>query len=287
MSRTARRRPQAAPARSLQADFNSDGADDLAVGVPLDNVGAVVGAGAVNILYGSATGLSSTGSQLFTQVPGRPGPGDEFAASLASGDFNGDTFADVAAGTPLEEVVGADAAGTVTALFGSPTGLSGTGSQLFTQVGGAVEPGDGFGFALTTGNFNSDTFADLAAGAPFEQVGSVAEAGAVSALPGSANGLTSTGGQLFTQASPGVPGSAQEFDLFGFTLTTGDPVPRRRRPQRPRRRGPVRGHGKPPRLAKRLPHPDLLQASAGTTSTFLDDKSWKRRRGRAGEEGTP
>jgi hypothetical protein len=34
---------QAAPARSLQADFNSDGADDLAVGVPLDDVGTVVG----------------------------------------------------------------------------------------------------------------------------------------------------------------------------------------------------------------------------------------------------
>ena len=65
---------QAAPARSLQADFNSDGADDLAVGVPLDNVGTVVGAGAVNVLYGSATGLTGTGSQLFSQdTPGVPG----------------------------------------------------------------------------------------------------------------------------------------------------------------------------------------------------------------------
>jgi hypothetical protein len=38
-------------------------------------------------------------------------------------------------------------------------------------------------------------------------------------------GLTVVGGQPFTQDSPGVPGSAQEFDIFGFTLTTGDPGP--------------------------------------------------------------
>ena len=30
---------QAAPAQSLQADFNNDGADDLAVGVPGEDIG--------------------------------------------------------------------------------------------------------------------------------------------------------------------------------------------------------------------------------------------------------
>jgi hypothetical protein len=34
-------------------------------------------------------------------------------------------------------------------------------------------------------------------------------------LPGSAGGLTRTGGRLFTQNSPGVPGTAETFDLFG------------------------------------------------------------------------
>ena len=38
-------------------------------------------------------------------------------------------------------------------------------------------------------------------------------------------GLTVVGGQVFTQDSPGVPGRAQEFDVFGFTLATGDPGP--------------------------------------------------------------
>ena len=221
---------QAAPARSLQADFNSDGADDLAIGVPLDNVGTVVGAGAVNVLYGSSPGgLTGTGSQLLSQdTPGVPGSAevdDGFGFALATGDFNGDTFADLAVGAPGEGVGTAAAAGAVNVLYGSATGLTGTGSQLFTQVGGRVEADDVFGFALAAGDFNGDTFADLAAGAPFEDVDSTLDAGAVSILPGSANGLTAVGGQLFTQDSPGVPGSAEEVDIFGYTLATGDPGP--------------------------------------------------------------
>jgi hypothetical protein len=68
---------------------------------------------------------------------------------------------------------------------------------------------------LAAGDFNNDGFADLAAGAAGEAVGSAQGAGAVSVLPGSAGGLTATGGQLFTQNSPGVPGVAEAFDLFG------------------------------------------------------------------------
>jgi hypothetical protein len=214
---------QAASARSLQADFNNDGADDLAVGVPLENVGAIVGAGAVNVLYGSASGLTGTGSQLFSQdTPGVPGAAetdDGFGFALATGDFNHDTFADLAVGSPGEAVGTIAGAGAVNVLYGSASGLTGTGSQLFTQVGSAAETGDQFGSALATGDFNHDTFADLAAGAPFEDVGaSAAGAGAVSVLPGSAGGLTITGGRLFTQ----VGSAAESDDGFGFALATGD-----------------------------------------------------------------
>ena len=128
-------------------------------------------------------------------------------------------------GAPGEGVGTALAAGAVNVLYGSPAGLTGTGGQLFTQVGGSVEPDDEFGFALAAGDFNGDTFADLAAGAPFEDVGATADAGAVSVLPWSAAGLTAVGGKLFTQETPGVPGTAQELDFFGFTLATGDPGP--------------------------------------------------------------
>ena len=51
-------------------DFNGDGFDDLAVGRADEDVGAVADAGTVNVLYGSATGLISTGNQLWTQNSG-------------------------------------------------------------------------------------------------------------------------------------------------------------------------------------------------------------------------
>ncbi|MBD2683273.1 MULTISPECIES: FG-GAP repeat protein [Nostoc] len=45
---------------SLKAgDFNNDGFADLAIGVPGEDVGLISNAGTVNILYGSATGLTA------------------------------------------------------------------------------------------------------------------------------------------------------------------------------------------------------------------------------------
>jgi hypothetical protein len=208
-----------APPGSLQADFNNDGADDLAVGAPGEGVGTAAGAGAVNVIYGSGTGLSGAGSQLFTQAGSAPEPGDEFGASLASGDFNEDGFADLAVGAPFEDVGSILDAGAVSVLYGSAAGLGTTGSQLFTQVGSAAEVSDVFGFSLAAGDFNNDGAADLAAGAPFEAVGaSRPNAGALSVLYGGAGGLTSTGGQLFTQ----VGGTVEADDLFGIALAAGD-----------------------------------------------------------------
>jgi ectoine hydroxylase-related dioxygenase (phytanoyl-CoA dioxygenase family) len=184
-----------------------------------------VDAGAVSVLPGSAGGLTAVGGQLFTQVAGAIEAGDVFGFALAAGDFNTDTFADLAAGAPFEDVGRTVDAGAVSVLPGSASGLTAVGGQLFTQVAGAIEAGDVFGFALAAGDFNTDTFADLAAGAPFEDVGRTVDAGAVSVLPGSASGLTTVGGQLFTQDTPGVPNNAEAFDGFGFTLATGEPGP--------------------------------------------------------------
>jgi len=79
---------QPASAAGQRADFNGDGFDDLAVGAPFEDVGGALGAGAVNVLYGSAAGLTGAGSQLFTQdSPGVPGVAehdDLFGGALAA-----------------------------------------------------------------------------------------------------------------------------------------------------------------------------------------------------------
>ena len=141
---------------------------------------------------------------------------DLFGFALVAGDFNQDSFADLGAGAPWEDVGSAAAqAGAVSVLPGSGGGLTTTGGRLFTQVGGTVEANDQFGSQLAAGDFNHNGFAELAAAAPSETLGTIPEAGAVSILQGSGGGLTTTGGQLFTQDSPGVPGVAEPFDSFG------------------------------------------------------------------------
>src|SRR5256885_154011 len=114
-------------------DFNGDGSDDVAVGVPIERVGGVNNAGAVNVLYGGAGGLSATGNQLWSQdspaVLDAAEAHDGFGSVLAAGDLNGDGRDDLAIGVVNEKLGIVGGAGAVNVLYGGAGGLSATGNQ--------------------------------------------------------------------------------------------------------------------------------------------------------------
>jgi hypothetical protein len=218
-------------ARLAAGDFNGDGLDDLAVSAYNETVGTVHEAGLVIVLRGTADGLTGTGSQLLHQDrPGVPGTADNldnFGFSLAAGNLGRGRFDDLAVGVWKDRVATPDdAAGAVNVFYGSATGLATTGSQWWTQDTPGMldqpESPDRFGYSVAIGNFGGSGQADLAAGVPFEKVGSIDGAGAVSVIYGSTDGLTSTGNQLWNQASPDVIGTAEASDFFGFVLAAGN-----------------------------------------------------------------
>jgi hypothetical protein len=210
-------------------NFNGDRFSDLAVGVPGEDVANSADAGAVNVLYGSSSGLRAEGNQLWSRVP-HGGiaihPGDSFGRALAAGDFNRDGYADLAVGVPGHQLQGADNAGAVDILYGSASGLVAAGRQSWhqdsTDIGGEAEAGDTFGSALAAKDFDDDGFADLAIGVPGENLEGKSNAGAVNVLYGSAAGLTAARTQLWHQGRPGVKGAVERGDRFGSALTAGD-----------------------------------------------------------------
>jgi FG-GAP repeat len=244
----------AAPAGHLRSpfvggrpDFNGDGFADLAVGVFGESVDGANGAGAVNVIYGSAAGLQDTGTggpddQFLTgNTPGMAGDGaeagDAFGASTEPGDFNGDGFADLAIGIRAEDVGTMGEAGAVEIVYGSSCGLQtnngcgGLASQFWTQdstgVKDTADSGDHLGSSLASGDFNGDGYDDIAAGADFEAFSSLTKAGAVTVLYGSAVGVQAGGpngpdDQFWTQNSPGVKDMSESGDRFGREVTSSD-----------------------------------------------------------------
>lgn len=220
-------------------DFNGDGYADVAVGVPLEDVGGVVDAGAVHVLYGSANRIQATSpdDQLWSQgsqgLGGATEANDQFGSALGVGDLNGDGYADLAVGVPLEDVGSVVDAGAVHVIYGSAAGLQATApdDQLWSQDSPGVKDvaklNDQFGFSVAAGDFNKDTFADLAIGVPNEDVGDFApvrDAGSVSVLYGTAGGIQADApdDQLWAQGRGGILDRAEADDHLGWSGSTGD-----------------------------------------------------------------
>jgi hypothetical protein len=210
-------------------DFDGDGVDDLAVGVPGEN-----DYGIVEVIPGAArTGVNPAAATKFSQnttgVPSSSEGGDGFGWALAAGDVTGDGRADLAIGVLGENNSGdqfpvAQGEGAVNFLRGSPTGLTGSGAQYWSQstagVAGVAGSTDVFGAALVMARLDNDSLLDLAIGAPGDSIGSVRDAGSVTILLGRSTGLSTAGagGERITQDTPGLPNTPERGDGFGFPL---------------------------------------------------------------------
>ncbi|WP_419996708.1 hypothetical protein [Streptomyces boninensis] len=145
------------------------------------------------------------------------------ARSVAAGDLDKDGDVDVVTGQP-----GANGHGSITVWMNEPDTSGETAwkktsyDQNTAGVPGVGEPGDDFGGSVSVSDVTGDGNLDVVAGVPGEDVGTVADAGAVVLLKGSAAGITTTGAKALDQDSAGVPGVGEAGDRFGGAVQLKD-----------------------------------------------------------------
>lgn len=146
--------------RSLAAgDFDGDGKQDLVVGAPGEAIGSTARAGLVSIYRsdGSALDLQGHYDQAATGA-GTPEQDDRMGSSLASGDFNGDGYDDIAIGTSGETAPDRkDDPGYAWISLGGPEFMV-TQRGYWTSQSPIDDhaPFDGFGWAMAAADLDGD-----------------------------------------------------------------------------------------------------------------------------------
>jgi hypothetical protein len=210
------------------ADFNCDGFDDLAVGAwKMSVVSGFRQHGQVYVSYGGANGFFPFPQVWNQDTPGVQGvaeAGNSFGYRLHAGNFNGDTAsgfecADLVISAPFDDVGSANAAGSVTVLYGGTSLLTSTGNAFFTQANGGLgetpENNDRFGYSISSMRASSDAIDDLIIGVPGEKFTATCAEGGVHVLPGTSSGVTSAGSAFLRQGSGGVAETSEACDAFG------------------------------------------------------------------------
>jgi hypothetical protein len=163
-------------------DFNDDGHEDLAIGIPGKTVSQGQAAGAAVIVPSDGTWLDLGGEcYLVQEMAGDLSEdGDRYGWALAAGNWNGGQYDDLAVGAPLENVgdpsgtPGIQDAGAVFVHYGGPGILSGA-TQIIKQ-GSGVAPGvpqadDWLGMSLASVRLGNGNGEYLVMGVPGEPMG--------------------------------------------------------------------------------------------------------------------
>ncbi|MEV0689586.1 FG-GAP and VCBS repeat-containing protein [Streptomyces sp. NPDC050388] len=143
----------------------------------------------------------------------------------AIGDFDKDGYGDLAIGRGYEQPDGER--GYVTVHYGGSSGPNTSRKPVkFTQntagVPGSSEKEDYFGASIAVGDVNGDGYADLAVGAPGEDLEGKRQGGMVTVLLGRAGGLSGTGAKAYHQNTSGIAGAVENNDCFGQSLKLTD-----------------------------------------------------------------
>ncbi|MFZ3498667.1 FG-GAP and VCBS repeat-containing protein [Streptomyces sp. 5.8] len=216
------------PTDGAFGDINKDGYQDFVGGEAkqFDKDGS-----RIHVSYGGPK-MPRTLPEVLTYTQDSPGvPGvaeadDRWGSAVAAGDTDGDGYADIVVGAPWEtgtDLTATHQSGSVTVLRGSASGITGTGSKVFTQNSAGVpstsERFDHFGARTTLLDADKD-------GKPELYVSGYGEdsfTGRVWKLKTDTTGVIGTGATSHNLAGLGGPAGRAR---FGYSFGTGKlPLP--------------------------------------------------------------
>jgi hypothetical protein len=187
-------------------DVNGDGYADLAITADTQDL-----VGRVFIYAGRSNGVRDP--PIATLDAPMAVTGANFGRPLATGDFDGDGYADLAVSAAQEDIGGLNAVGRVYLYHGGPDGIPDRSAPWRILENPTGLTNSFYGFKLAVADLNGDGFDDLAVSAPYHD----SAKGRVYIYHGASDGLPSAPSTTLSDPDP-----ANNNDFFGVVLATGD-----------------------------------------------------------------